>query len=63
MEKEFRVYLLNTVDVPKCYVLSEESFIEEAESYGTVFTLKGFQEYVNNEGIKQTEYIRIIQND
>lgn len=57
--KEMRVYVL---DVSLMGNYTDEEFIEKAENYGSVYTLKGFERAFNNEELSTiVDYIRFIE--
>lgn len=57
--KEMRVYVL---DVSLMGNYTDEEFIEKAENYGSVYTLKGFENAFNNEELSTiVDYIRFIE--
>jgi cellobiose phosphorylase len=66
MEKETRVYVINTnddrvVDIEWINELSDDEFIYEAEKQGRVYSLKGFEKAFSNEEINtSTDEIRFI---
>lgn len=60
MNKEIRVYVIEVDDKGSDDYTNEE-FMTLAEEQGTVFSLKGFQDYFNYEDWNsQNYYIRII---
>ena len=59
---ETRVYMI-LVDDTGSDDYTDEEFIKLAEEQGTVFTLKGFQDFYNYEDFdSQNYYIRFIQH-
>lgn len=60
MTPEIRVYMIEVEDKGSDDYTNEE-FMKEAEEQGTVYSLKGFQDYFNYEDWNcQNYYIRII---
>lgn len=62
--KEWLVYIINihNNDTNKYYRnMTDDEFIDEAESYGNIYTLSGFQEAFNTEKVyTRDEVIRIL---
>ena len=57
--KEMRVYVL---DMSLMNDYTDEEFMEKAENYGSVYTLKGFENAFNSEELNTfVDYIRFIE--
>lgn len=60
-----RVYAIDLYEIETLdpYALSDEDFMDEAESQGKVWTLEGFEKAFNNEEISDTWIIKIINHE
>jgi hypothetical protein len=69
IQTEYRVYCIDmdddelyAEDFDGVWDLSDEKFIEHAERQGLVWSLEGFQEAFNQDGVSDTWIMRIIKH-
>ena len=60
MKKEYRIYTIPIRNLTDYTKVSDDEFIEAAEQFGSIYTLKGFENDFNDEYINCNDYLRII---